>query len=138
ELTLSPPQAIQVGSFAGNIASLERDGNQLVGITDTSDLAVIVPGGTMTTRPLRDPAQQPIPVSGGDLTHMPDGDWLWWANQQAQLYRIDLATGSATPIGPKQPSVPFVTGLVHDNTGRLYATSDVADQLIELDPTTGG
>ena len=52
-----------------------------------------------------------------------------------QLYRIDLTTGTATPVGP----VGFadVQALSFDANGVLYGIDDITEQLITIDLTTG-
>jgi hypothetical protein len=136
DLTLSPfhPQLAQ--STTTNIASLERDGNQLVGIGDDGNVMQWAPGGMIATFPLVD-STGPIPVDGGDLAKTPGGDWLWWSNSRMQLYRLDLTGGPAMAIGPANPGVPYVSGMVIDDEDRMFVTSGVTDELLELDPATG-
>jgi len=136
EMTVSPLQSQLAQSTTITIQALERDGATLVGIAANGDVVRFAPGGTITAFPLVD-TTGPIPVDGGDLAKSPSGDWLWWSNPRTQLYRLDLGGGQAVAIGPPNANVPYVSGMVFDDAGRLFITTGITDELVELDPASG-
>ena len=60
---------------------------------------------------------------------------------KAQLYRIDVASGAATAVGPLGIGFVFEGGLTFEATGRLIGVnqdSDVDAQAFEINTATGG
>jgi hypothetical protein len=137
EIALDVPSAKQIQTFTGNMASLERDGTELVGVTDSGQVVRFIPGDAFAMVDLHRVPTGAITVDGGDLTRLESGTWLWWANTQTQLYGVDLASGAATPLGTQHANMPYVSGLVHTDDGRLFVTSGITDELLELDPANG-
>src|ERR1700733_9107704 len=139
ELTLSPSALVSIGTYTGNIASLERDGNVLIGTDDTTnDLVTIDPtNGTLTRMVLHDASDTTRASQGGDVVAMPDGTWYWYSNSGTQLYVLEPATALATAVGGPATGAPFVSGMFRDDSGHLFVTSSGSQQQIEIDTTTG-
>jgi hypothetical protein len=138
QITLSPFAGTQIATYTGSIASLERDGDVLIGMDDaTNELVTFAPGGTMSRMPINSPSVQPPASDGGDLTRAPDGTWYWFTNATNTLYVLDPATARVTPVGAPAAGVPYVSGLFHDDAGRMFVTSSSSHDEIEIDPATG-
>ncbi len=131
KITLSPfTVAAEIGPIS-DFSALERVGNMLVGISQTtSRITQFTPGsgvGGVSVSALT-PA-----VSGGDITQTSDGTWYWYTNTTKQLYTIDLAATTASPIGLPNPGAQFMTGLVRDDADNLFV---VGTKLFPIDKVT--
>jgi hypothetical protein len=132
KITLSPFTVTADVGPVGDFSALERVGNALVGISQTTSLVTqFVPGNAvgMTSTAMLVPA-----ASGGDITRTSDGTWYWWTNSTHQLCTIDLTTAVATPVGGPNVGAQFMTGLVHDDAGRLFL---IGPKIYPVDKTTG-
>lgn len=135
-ITLSP-FAAQPVTFTGAVASLARANDVLVGCDDsTNELLLFPPGGAIIRRPLTDPGGGTIVSGGGDVEQLSDGTWLLFTNSTTTLYRLDLATGVATALGPST-GAPYISGMFRDSNDRVFLTSGASDQVIEISATTG-
>jgi len=131
-ITLSPFSAVVTRMIAGTYSSLERDGAQLLGIDqDAETIASFDPNGSGNVVG----RQLGLDAYGGDLTRR-GGVWYWYANPTNQLYIVS-ATADPVPFGAPSPSVPFVAGIVSDDTGRMFFITDGTDELIEIDASSG-
>jgi len=136
-ITLSPFGATVIQTFTGGISELDSDGARLIGVNDNDDtLVTFVPGGAMSATPIRDLSNMAVPGGGGDIARMPDGSWVWWTQGVNQLFRLDVGTGRATPIGAADSAAPSFSGLVQLG-GHLFLTDSSNSGIVEIDPLTG-
>ncbi|MBL0217442.1 MAG: hypothetical protein IPQ07_26660 [Myxococcales bacterium] len=131
KITLSPFTVAAETGPVSDFSALERVGNMLVGISQTtSRITSFTPGSGIAGISVT--ALTPA-VSGGDITQTSDGTWYWYTNTTKQLYTIDLAAATAVPIGSPNPGAPFMTGLVHDDADNLFV---VGATLFPIDKVT--
>ncbi len=89
-----------------------------------------------------------VPITGLANRVTTDGEQIFGlgSGNAPSLYRIDVETGVASPVGPLQNAAPYTdAGLAFDETGRLWAITDrssiasetLPSQILLIDIDTG-
>lgn len=132
KITLDPFAANVVAAGAYTMSALERDGSDLIGLEQ----------GTNVLVRFQPPYMNPVTlgtgltVDGGDIVQTTTGTWFYYSNTTAMLYTFDPVTGTANAVGPSS-SGGFVSALLRDATDHLYITVEGTNALIPISSVDG-
>ena len=132
QITLSPFSATEVATGGYTLSALERDGSDLIGLEQGTNVLVRFQPPYMNPLALG----TSLNVDGGDIVKTAAGTWFYYSNATTTLYTFDPVTGSASAVGPSTPG-GFVSALVRDASDQLFITVEGVNTLWPIDATTG-
>jgi hypothetical protein len=133
QITLSPFSATQVATSTYTMSALERDGTDLIGLEQGTNVLVrFQPPYTNPTA-----LGTGLDIDGGDLVQTTTGTWFYYSNATTSLFTLDVMSGAANQIGSPSSPGGFVSALTRDDSDQLFITVEGTDTLIPVDSTTG-